>query len=133
MTEPTRYDAVDDNLVECQRGAAVKYKDWLGTHQALTARIDKLRMQPNDWLLVRVGEEYDNQQAAAMAAALQRGTGHQVLVVSVASEFEPLSPELSDAELLALGHHVFEDGTEGVTIGAFRAIVRRVMRMRMGA
>lgn len=131
MTEPTRYDAVDDKLVECQRGAAVRYKDWLATHQALTARVDKLRMQPDDWLLVTIGEEYDNAQAAAMAAALQRGTGRQVLVMSVNVEVSPLSPDLSEAELNILAQHFEEDGTHDVTIGAFKAIMRRVMRMRM--
>lgn len=132
MTDITRYDAVDDKLVECQRGAAVKYKDWKATDDALRARLDKLAMGADDWLLVTVGEEYDHEQAKAMAAALQRGTGRQVLVVSVACEVQPLSPELTEQELSALDAHYDEDGTSDVTIGAFKAIVRRVMRMRMG-
>src|SRR5438094_7682089 len=79
MTDPTRYDAVDDKLVECLKGKVVRYADWLAERQAVQARISKLAMGPDDWLLVTVGEEYDSTQAAAMAGALQRGTGRQVL------------------------------------------------------
>ncbi len=133
MTEPIRYDAVDDKLVECQRGAAVKYKDWLAERAAVTARVGKLAMGADDWLLVKLAPEYDAGQAADMAGALARGTGRQVLVVSVDADVSPLSPELSEAELRALAQHFEEDGTHDVTVGAFKAIVRRVLAMRMNA
>lgn len=128
MTEPTRYDAVDDKLVECQRGAAVKYKDWLAEHQALTTRIDKLRMQPDDWLLVTVGEEYDTETATAMAGALQRGTGRQVLVVSVPCEVQPLSPVLSEAEMRTL-----RQDYPGISEQGLRNICRDIIGMKLSA
>lgn len=132
MTDPTRYDAVDDKLVECVKGKVVRYADWLAERQALKARISAMPMGADDWLLVKLGEDYDADQAAAMAGALQRGTGRQVLVMSVDAEVSPLSPVLSEAELHALANHFDEDGTADVTVGAFMAIVRRVMRMRTG-
>lgn len=127
MTEPTRYDAVDDQLVECVRGAAVKYKDWKATDDALRARLERLQMAPDDWLLVTVGEEYATETALSMASALQRGTGRQVLVVSVAAEVQPLSPTLSEAELQVLREH--HPGISGLSL---QAMFERVMRMRMG-
>lgn len=132
MTEPTRYDAVDDRLQECQRGAAVKYKDWKVTDDALRSRLDKLALGKNDMLVMRVSPDYTHDQACNMAKAVAVHAGRQVLVMSVDAQVESLSPELSEDELRELAAHVFEDGTEGVTVGAFRAIVRRVMRMRMG-
>lgn len=88
MTDPARYDAVNDQLVECLRGAAVQYRDWKATDDALKAKIDGLKLGPDDMLVVRVSPEYDHDQARRMGEALQRSTGRQVMVMSVDATIE---------------------------------------------